>query len=370
MNESQIIQTIKHYIAQKGYTCTDGLIENLYLSLKARPFVLIGGNSQTDMVLLPRLFAEAIGATEENGRFCKLTVRPDWMDSSDLFGWLNLEGKFVPGVIIDFMKAAQLDPDKPYFLCLDKIILSRAEYYLRDMLTAVESRGQEDLPYVTMAYYGRDEAAKEKYGVIPVLDNLHIVGTINLDETSLPLNQKLLDRVHTLRMTREDLVGAPVGNPTAQETDNRFLKTEYFRLNQCQSDGAVLQEYFACFEQMNRILSGATAYLGFRIRNDAILYLMHNRLTGVLSEDSAMDQEICMKVLTRVQGGSKMIKPTLCKLFRYCAGEFGEFSPEQNVGKTMTQAAQSAACRYPQAAKHIARMVCLCEADGYASFWS
>ena len=370
MNERQIIQTIKHHIAQRGYTCADELIENFYLSLKARPFVLIGGRGDVDMALLPMLFAEAVGATEANGRFRKLTVRPDWMDSSDLFGWLNLEGKFIPGVIIDFMKAAQLDPEKPYFLCLDRVILSRAEYYLRDMLAAVESRGQEALPYVTMAYYGRDEAAKESYGVIPVLDNLYIIGTINLEETSLPLNQKLLDRVHTIRMTPEDLTGEPAGLPEAPELDNGFLATRYFSLEQCAQQSDVLKEYFSRLEEMNRMLSGATAYLGFRIRNDTILYLMHNRLTGVLPEDSAMDQEICMKVLTRIQGGSKMIKATLCKLFCYCSGAFGEFSPEQTVGQAMTLAAGDPACRYPRAAKHVARMVCLCETDGYASFWS
>ena len=312
MTESEIIGCIKTYISQKGYFYADALIENFYLSLKSRSFVFVTGNSDTDMARLPLLFAEAIGATEGNGRFLRLKVRPDWMDSSDLFGWLNLEGRFVPGVIIDFLKAAQSEPDKPYFLCLDRLNLSRAEYYLREILSAVESRAQieGEKPFVTMAYYGRDWEAAAKYGIIPALKNLYIVGTINMDEASRPLNQRFLDRVHTIHMEPGDLTGADTGRPSPVDADNSFLETVYFRLDQCPADE--LKPYFAVFQELDRILSGATAYIGYQVRNDAILYLMHNQLTGVLSERDALDQEIAMKVITRVQGSAKMIKPVLC----------------------------------------------------------
>ena len=169
-----MVASIKQYIKQKGHLCEAGLMESYYLSLKTRPFVLLTGNSDTDKTMLPRLFAEAADATAENGRYLQLSVSPDWMDSSDLFGWLNLEGKFIPGIIIDFLKAAQNDPDRPYFLCFDGLILSRADYFLRDFVAAVESIGQpEEKPFVNLLYYGRDEAAAKHYGVIPVLHNVY-----------------------------------------------------------------------------------------------------------------------------------------------------------------------------------------------------
>lgn len=372
MTDSQIMQGIKEYISQKGFTYSDGLIENFYLSLKSRPFVLIAGNSDTDMARLPVLFAEAVGATEANGRLKRLTVPMDWMDSSDLFGWLNLEGTFVPGAIIDFLKAAQQDPDQPYFLCLDRIILSRAEYYLREVLGAVESRAQPEgeKPLVTMAYYGRDAAAIEKYGIIPALKNLYIVGTFNLDETSRPLNQRLLDRVHIIPMEKDDLVQTGSGAPTPINADNSFLQTRYYRLDQCQEHADALKKYFAVFEELNRILTEASAYVGFQVRNDAVLYLMHAASTGVLPEQAALDHEISLKVLTRVQGSAKAIKAVLCKLFRYCTGDFGAFSPEEAVGEAMLETARDPACRYPKSAMKLARMTCVCEADGFGSYWN
>lgn len=373
MTDAQVLRGVKDYISGKGFSYEDGLIENFYLSLKARPFVLLAGSSGTDMTRLPALFAEALGATAENGRYKQLTVQPDWMDSSDMFGYLDLNGSFVPGAIIDFLKAAQQDPDRPYFLCLDRLILSRAEYYLNEILSAVESRAQPEgaKPLVTGAYYGRDTAAAERYGVIPALDNLYIVGTVNMDETSRPLNQRFLDRMHTMQLSRDALTADRTGcSPQPVEVPNGFLRTRYFRLEQCQEEKEVLQAYFKIFGELDRILNKASAYMGFRLRNDAILYLMHNRQSAVLEERDALDHEISMKVLTRVQGSSKAIKPVLCELFRYCAADAGAFRAEQeNISTRMLAAAQSPDCRYRRSAARIARMMRLCEEDGFASFW-
>lgn len=338
------VQQIKTYIAEKGYTCADGLVENLYLSLKSRPFAFILGNSDTDMAKLPRLFAEAVGSTQENGHYLQLEVRPDWMDTSDLFGWLNLEGKFIPGVIIDFLKAAKEDPAHPYFLCLNHLILSRSEYYLRDVLNAVETRGQaQELPYVPTIYYGRDAEAKATYGEIPLLKNLYIVATVNLDETSLPLNQKLLDRTHTMSMRSTDMTGEPTGNPAPITPDADFLHTTYTALDQCQGT----EPYFETFEEINKILMKATSYLGFKIRNEAILYLAHNRDEGVLPETKVMDHLICQKVLPRLQGNAKLIRPVMEDLLSYC------------VDKT-----------YNQTATKLQAMIAMCDEKGYCSCWN
>lgn len=132
------------YIAAKGFTFNEGLVENYYLSLKSKPFVILAGTSGTGKTRLVRLFAEAIGATSQNGRYKLVSVRPDWSDSSDLFGHVNLNDKFIPGAIIDFVKQAELDSRNPYFLCLDEMNLARVEYYLSDILSIIETREYVD----------------------------------------------------------------------------------------------------------------------------------------------------------------------------------------------------------------------------------
>lgn len=323
---------MENYVNQKG------LAQQLQLNLMCKPFTLILGNSRTDMTVLPRTLAKSMGATAENGRYLQLQVRPDWMDSSDLIGWLNLEGTFIPGAIVDFFKKAQNDPENPYFLCLDKIILSRAEYYLRDLLTAVDLRGEESAkPYVPKVYFGRDEAAIAKYGEIPPLKNLFMVGTVNLDETSLPLNQRFLDRVHTMGLTEADSVPDQI---TAVD-----LTTRYYRLEQWE-DEQVLDAYIQEFEKINKILMQATSYLGFKIRNEGILYLFHNRTTGLLPEKTAMDHVLTQKVLPRIQGSATLIMPMLTAFLDYCK-----------------------AGGYEQTARKAEKMLRSCIDNGYCSCW-
>lgn len=342
------MEKIKEYIAARGYTCAQGLVENYYLSLMCRPFVILTGSSDTDMTRLPELFAGAVGAVAENGRYKCLAVEYDWMDSSDLFGHLDLWGKFVPGAIMDFLKQASGDPSHPYFLCFDGLILSRAEYYLREILQIAQalSAGGEADDLVPAIYYGRDSGALQKYGVIPALKNLYIIGTLNLDETSFPLDQKFMDRVHTLRVEKEDLVcTGEQTNPQPVAYTNDFLQTPLRRLDQCGEQEETVDKIIGIIEELNKILMKANAYVGYQVRNDIILYLLNAYRTGVLPETAALDHQITQKVLVRAQGNAKTAVPVLEQLRAYCAG------------------------RYPRAEKKITQMLEKCRQEGYTSYW-
>ena len=62
--------------------------------LRSKPFVIISGISGTGKTKIVQLFAESMGATEENGQFKLIPVRPDWSDSSELLGYADLKGEF------------------------------------------------------------------------------------------------------------------------------------------------------------------------------------------------------------------------------------------------------------------------------------
>ena len=298
------------------------MLNILRVSLRTKRFVMVLGRGDTDMAALPRAFAERMGAKD---RYLEIKVPMDWMDSSDLFGHLDLEGKFIPGAIIDFLKQAQSDPEKPYFLCLDGIQLSRAEYYLREVLTAIERK----TPLVPVIYYGRDQEALKTYGEIPALENLYIIGTSNLDYASLPLNQKLLDRVPTIYLQPGDALGQGTAGS---------LQCEYDNIGDCLEKAQV---YFPLFEQLNQILIRINSYVGYQMRNDGILFLLNN---DVLEPKVAEDHIICQKVLTRIQGAQK-VKPALEELLTVCRGA------------------------YPRATAALERMLRQLETEDYTSYW-
>ena len=381
MEIKEIISSINNYILQKGFRYEDGLIENFYLSLKSKPFVILAGTSGTGKTRLVKLFAEAVGATTENGRYKMVPVRPDWSDSSDLFGHVDLNGNFVPGAIIDFVKRAELDSNYPYFLCLDEMNLARVEYYLSDILSVIETRDFKDgriqsSPLIDHTYYGADTAAAGRYGTVLLPENLYIIGTVNMDETTFPFSRKVLDRANTIEFSFVDLMPnfetISQNSPQALNLNNTFLKTEFLLLSQCSGESEAVSSYCLELQKINTILQQANAHVGYRVRDEIVFYLLNNKKYGLLPEDQAMDNELMQKILPRIQGSSLSVKNMLCELFKLCAGDYDGYQVQNdNVSDKMSKALRDTnrKIKYRHSAEKIELMIRRFEEDGFTSYW-
>lgn len=374
------ITSIKNYIAAKGFSYNEGMIENFYLSMKSKPFVILAGTSGTGKTRLVKLFAEAVGATTSNGRYKMVSVRPDWSDSSDLFGHISLNDKFIPGVIIDFIRKASFDEDRPYFLCLDEMNLARVEYYLSDILSIIETREfvngkiQSD-PLVPSTYYGPDLTAAGHYGTVRLPENLYIIGTVNMDETTFPFSRKVLDRANTIEFSYVDLIPNFDQVPDdiqAMDLTNTFLKTEYLLLNQCAEESETVNTYCLELQNINQILQKANAHVGYRVRDEIVFYLLNNKKYDLLAENDAMDNELMQKILPRIQGSSSSIKKMLCDLFKLCAGDYDGYNAQSdNISDKMKKALndKDRKIKYRHSAEKIELMTRRFEEDGFTSYW-
>lgn len=350
MTVKEQIAAIRKYIDEKGFSYGEGIVENFYLSLKSKPFVILTGISGTGKTSLVRLFAEAIEA-----EYKLVSVRPDWSDSSDLFGYADINQRFVPGAIIDFIKQAELDPAKPYFLCLDEINIARVEYYMSDIISLIETRRFENgvivtEPVLSSASYGNDSSAAEKYGDVILPENLYIVGTVNIDETAFPLSKKVLDRANIIEFSYVDLMSMPsfdkenAGKITAT---NDLLVSKYLTLNDCdEADYEYIADVCAALSRINVILETANAHVGYRVRDEIVFYMLLNREIGLLDDKRAFDSQIVQKILPRVQGGSESVNAVLSELSKLCESE-----------------------KYEASANKINFMIKRYEEDGFASYW-
>lgn len=308
-----------------------------------------------------------------------VSVRPDWSDSSDLFGHVNLNDKFIPGAIIDFVKQAELDCKNPYFLCLDEMNLARVEYYLSDILSIIETREYVDGkvttdPLITENYYGADTTARGKYGVVRIPENLYIIGTVNMDETTFPFSRKVLDRANTIEFSTVKLLAdfdSAQGEAKAIYADNAFMKADYVFFNQCASDKDFVEEVCSELQDINKILEKANAHVGYRVRDEIVFYMLNNKnADDLLTRNQAFDREIMQKILPRIQGSSASVKTMLCELFKYCAGDYESYQTESDdVSAKMMAAANKETCKYKESAKKIAFMVRRFEEDGFTAYW-
>lgn len=369
MTIKEKVAAIKSYIAARGFNYEGDLIENFYLSLKSKPFVILAGTSGTGKTRLVKLFAEAIGAQMK-----LVPVRPDWSDSSDLFGHTDLSNDFHPGAIIDFIKQAEWNKDTPHFICLDEMNLARVEYYLSDILSIIETRDRksngriETDPLLDETYFKRMEDQK-KYGRVYLPENLYIIGTVNMDETTFPFSKKVLDRANTIEFSFVNLMSRPTagGTEAAQKLDNSFLKTDYLYLSECDDEDLIDG---VCFnlEELNQILLKANLHVGYRVRDEISFYMMNNKNAGLLTEETAFDHEIMQKILPRIQGSSAAIKDVLSELFIKCAGDYSGFAGAAAY-EQMVSFQDSKPCKYPNSAKKIAFMMRRYEEDGFTSYW-
>ena len=379
MSPIEKLEQIKSYISSKGYVYTDGIIDNFYLSLKSKPFVILAGISGTGKTRLIKLFAEAVGATVNNGRFSLVSVRPDWSDSSDLFGHLDINGKFVAGSILEFIKNAENEPDKPYFLCLDEMNLARVEYYFSDFLSILETRERigdtiETDPLINNSAYGTDDDALDRYGEVRIPENLYIIGTVNMDETTFPFSKKVLDRANTIEFSDIDLSVMPQPRDDSiqpLDLDNSFLKTNFLKLQDCLDNPDEIQIVNKTIQTINDILQGSNSQVGYRVRDEIAFYILNNQQYKVMEEDKAFDYEIMQKILPRLQGSSQALKRVLTNLFQFCMGpETGGLQVDSDdTADEMRKLIENGSPKYEMSARKINYMVERLEEDGFTSFW-
>lgn len=374
---------IQQYIKSKGFAYPELLIENFYLSLKSKPFVILAGVSGTGKTKLVKLFAESIGATSDSGQFTLIPVRPDWSDPSDLIGYKDLSGTFRPGPLTQVLVEASKPTNrhKPFFVCLDEMNLARVEHYFSDMLSVLETQEWREDRIITLPVISKEILTtedQEKYGELHIPDNLYIIGTVNMDETTHPFSKKVLDRANTIEFNYIDLNQYPdisgasdLNHASSSNVPNSFIRSEYLQLVD------IYQEYKELVEQttttlvrMNNILEGIHSHVGFRIRDAICFYMIYNERFQLMDQDQAFDFQFLQKILPRIQGSSTAVKRTLLELMQVAVGrklplqELMEDASELYVSTKMMENA-----KYPLSARKLAFMIRRLEEDGFTSYW-
>lgn len=218
-----------------------------------------------------------------------------------------------------------------------------------------------------------DKAASVTYGKVILPENLYVIGTVNMDETTFSFSKKVLDRANTIEFSYVDLVpdfSEALEEAEAQNCKNDFLKTDYITL---MSDTATEDRQFVsdiCFElqEINEILQCAQAHVGYRVRDEIIFYMLNNKKAELLDTNLAFDNEIMQKILPRIQGSSASIKDMLCELFKKCAGDYTGLS-QASVSEQMQVYVETKDCKYKKSAEKICYMMRRFEEDGFTFYW-
>lgn len=376
------LESVKEFIEQQGFTYPDLLIENFYLSLKTKPFVILAGISGTGKTKLIQKFAEALGATEANGQFKLIPVRPDWNDPSDLIGYKDLSGIFRRGKLTYVLEEASAPENqhKPYFICLDEMNLARVEYYFSDMLSIIETQRWQDGCIVTDTVLSEDQIGRN----IGIPENVFFVGTVNMDETTHPFSKKVLDRANTIEFNHiklDHFIGLENEAITTDEElefqfpTSYFLRSNYLQLKDAYAEHKlIVQKTVNELVIINNIIENIHAHVGFRVRDSICFYMIYNERFSLMKEDEAMDLQIMQKILPRIQGNNSVGKKVLIELLLLSlTGSISNskeyIDGERDIEQVWKKHVNDNSVKYPQTARKLIYMLRRLDDDGFTSFW-
>ena len=376
------IDNVDAYIRGKGFSFSKDVLQNYYVSLRSKPFVILAGISGTGKSQIVKLFADAI-----NAKYKLIPVRPDWTDSSDIFGHLNLQGtQFVNDSVIKFILEANRNLNKPYFLCLDEMNLARVEYYFADFLSIIETRHWDNKhqhivsdPLVQDIFDQYKSVHREEDATsIYISDNLYVIGTVNMDESTFPFSKKVLDRANTIEFNEVDISITPDfweqnnENKTPINVSNSDLRSKYLLPIDISSDEHEQAEKICTeLKKINDILSKDNLNIGYRVRNEILFYCLYTPGDNNSDFKPALDKAIMQKLLPRIQGSGKQLKDMLrillCQFFgvNRSNDEIIGMSDQDFDGMINANENQN----YAISCKKLKEMLRRLKDDGYTAFW-
>ncbi len=347
MSKSPDQKTINRFVSEMQYSAFRPYIT----AIKSKPFLLLAGISGTGKSRIVRELARACweeGSDDYKAQkpknFQMVQVKPNWHDSSDLIGYVSrVSGKaeFVAGEFLKFVAKAWEDTGTPYFLCLDEMNLAPVEQYFAEYLSVIESRKSHEDGNVTTdpivekadeewyfnltASLTSNEDIRKQFNEegISIPQNLIVVGTVNMDETTFSFSRKVLDRAMTIEMNEVDLHR---GLTERNEQIGKLGKAELI--------GHVVEGvdvYCDCtdvcdialgyLQKVNDVLEGTPFKIAYRTRNEFLLYVVNN-LPYCKDESGndleqgyviarALDEITSMKVLSRIEGDDTRVSDEL-----------------------------------------------------------
>lgn len=309
-------------------------------SLLAKPFVILTGNSGTGKTRISKQFAEYLEWESDEGKknWVIIPVGADWTDNTKILGYYNPlaedgNGKYEKTKIVELIEEANRHKEIPYFVILDEMNLSHVERYFSDFLSHMET---PDTPFELEGYTRR----------LDYPENMFVVGTVNIDETTYMFSPKVLDRANVIEFKpqKEDVfkvfsaagtVGkmVPVNDGSAQA----FLKlakeirtgkfavdedlTHYYTDVDGDFTGSNLDYVEGVFSDIYEIVQKYDFEFAFRtvkeIRNYIVAaYELLEKTEFNLNQ--IIDEQLLQKILPKIHGNKKEIGQMLEELTGLC----------------------------------------------------
>ena len=325
--ELEFLDESEYYLRSQKLYFPKRVLRAFHTSLKVTdisPLVVLAGISGTGKSELPRRYAEAMGM-----HFLNVAVQPRWDSPQDMFGFFNyLENRYRAtelGRALVQMDPFYTEPDRGWsapekwdhslssqmlLVLLDEMNLARVEYYFSEFLSRLETRRGVDRNNPESrrkAEIGLEVGSgKNKTPIMQLFvdRNVLFVGTMNEDETTQSLSDKVVDRANVLRFGRPGNVERSNTNRSSISMTTR-LDFEMWD-DWCRSADSLSETTHArILEHTNKLdeaMSEIKRPFGFRTRNSILSYVANYPSSDDDAVSDALADQIEQKILPKFRG--------------------------------------------------------------------
>lgn len=353
-------------------------------AIRTKPFLLLAGISGTGKSRIVRelAFKSCPEYLQDNdgtmpGNYCMIEVKPNWHDSTELLGYYsNMNKSYQFKKFVKFLVKAKMFPKVPFFVCLDEMNLAPVEHYFAEMLSIMETRkhpkkeGTDEVDKeviktgtivdaqhfrefagltdkngntynnlrndrdIYMKLHGIDTESdiNEEVGKrtdlttegLTLPDNVIIIGTVNMDDTTHQFSRKVIDRAMTIEMNggklsnmfggSKDLEYLPKDKQEKWQKSFRQLYVDADEVLEAHPDDAedIVKKVPEKLDDINKVLKGSPFEVSYRVLNELTIMvgvLLDSKKEGESIDDiinQALDRILLMKILPRIEGDSDM----------------------------------------------------------------
>ncbi len=272
----------------------------------------------------------------DSGCFALVPVGADWTGNENIVGYPDglVNANYVTKPALELIRHA-LEPMNalvPHFLILDEMNLSHVERYFADILSAIESN--EEIPLYRGSARTADGMVVPQQLRLP--DNLFIIGTVNVDETTYMFSPKVLDRANVIEFRMEpDELAAFLASPRAPKLDALDGKGAAYGKDFVESaadkkrelPASVKADYENELMLFFNLLRDHNSEFGYRVGYESARFVHFYQKLGGYPDDNqewftdAMDAVIVQKFLPKLHGSRSKLEGLLWALTWACGAE-------------------------------------------------
>jgi len=278
--------------------------------------IILQGISGTGKTSLPYAFGKFVQKDSS-----VVSVQPSWRERTELYGYFNeFSKKYTETEFLKAIYEGNFYRD-PHIVILDEMNIARVEYYFAEMLSILElPRKEEHKVDVVTAVWDNDPCLIDG-GTVRISDNIWFVGTINNDDSTFAVADKVYDRAIPIDLdSRADPFECEAAGPVYISTDQ--LNALF---DQAKQDYPISQEMLDKLEELNAyLIKNFRLAFGNRINKQVREYVPCFVACGG-TEIQAVDFIVAKKVLRKFESLSLgFMKDELTKFNNYLDRLFGK----------------------------------------------